>query len=51
MEPLDVLRMQPGFLGGLRFATAWAEEEFQPYVIASKIQETEALIGLLASPS
>jgi hypothetical protein len=50
-KPLDVLRMQDGFLGGLKLHTEWAQHQFPKEVIQAKIDEANALVDLLESPT
>lgn len=47
VEPLQMLRQQPGFLANLSFNTEWAHERFPPRLIDAKIAETRQLMALL----
>ena len=45
-EPIEVLKDQDRFLSNLKFSTEWAQREFPPDAIASKIAEAQRLLGL-----
>jgi HD domain len=47
VQPIEVLREQPSFLGTLAFQTKWAQQLFPPELVAAKIAEAEALARLL----
>jgi hypothetical protein len=47
VKPLEVLRMQSSFLGGLSFYTRWARQLFPQELIQAKIDEAEELLQLL----
>jgi 3'5'-cyclic nucleotide phosphodiesterase len=49
VAPLDVLRMQPSFLGELRFNTEWARELFPRKFIEQKIDEAQQLLVFVAA--
>lgn len=46
--PLEVLKMQGGFLGGLKLHTTWARSVFTPEVVQEKIDEARELLEILA---
>lgn len=46
-SPLQVLKMQHGFLSGLKLQTQWARELFPQEVIDAKIAEANALLKIL----
>ena len=46
-EPIEVLKMQPGFLKGLDFHTSWARQMFPQKDVDDKIAESNELIQLL----
>ncbi len=45
--PLEVLRMQKGFLGNLKFSTEWAMKAYGQKAIEDKIAEAEELLAVL----
>jgi hypothetical protein len=47
IAPLDILRMQPTFLGALTFNTQWARELFPQEGVEAKIDEARTLLRLL----
>ncbi|HTZ38364.1 MAG TPA: HD domain-containing protein [Stellaceae bacterium] len=47
IPPLDILKLQPRFLGGLHFNTDWAREMFPQELIDGKIAEARKLQQLL----
>lgn len=47
MTPLQILRMQKGFLANLKFHTEWANQQFGQEIIAEKMAEAEELLALL----
>ena len=47
VTPLDVLRMQAGFLRALPFNTEWARRLFPPDLVQAKIDEAERLLRFL----
>ena len=48
-RPIDILRMQPKFLSGLKYDTEWALQKFGPEAIARKIEESRELLKLLGT--
>lgn len=48
--PLEVLKMQEGFLGNLHPATSWAKTFFTQEDIQAKIQEAKELLEILETP-
>lgn len=46
MLPIQILRMQPGFLRGLKLHTEWAQNMFPQSDIDAKIAEAEALLKI-----
>ena len=47
VKPLDVLRMQAGFMRALPFNTEWARRLFPPDLVQAKIDEAEKLLRYL----
>jgi hypothetical protein len=47
VQPIEVLREQPSFLGALAFRTKWARQLFPRELVEAKIGEAEALARLL----
>ncbi len=47
MSPMNVLKMQEGFLSNLVFGTEWARQTFSEEMIASRIKESRELIEIL----
>jgi len=47
IPPIDVLKVQPSFLAGLRLNTQWARQLFPPELVQTKIAEAEQLLRLL----
>lgn len=45
--PIEVLKMQPSFLGNLKFNTRWGNFMFPPAAIALKVSEAQALYDIL----
>lgn len=48
-QPIEVLRMQTGFLSSLKFHTSWAQEKFPQSTIDAKIDEVKQLLEILDS--
>jgi len=46
-KPADILKLQGGFLGSLKFHTKWAEEKFPDALTQEKINEAKELLTLL----
>lgn len=47
-KPIEVLQLQPKFLGSLKFHTDWGKQMFPQSAIDEKIRESQELIELLA---
>ena len=47
VTPMEILKMQGGFLGHLKFSTEWATVRFGENAIQSKMKEAEAMISFL----
>src|SRR5436853_7485672 len=47
VSPLEALKGQGSFLGGLSFSTCWAQQLFPQELIQAKIEEVEQLLRLL----
>lgn len=47
VDPLDVFKMQPVFLGNLTFCTDWARATFTQAMILDKINEAQGFLNLL----
>lgn len=50
-KPIEVLRAQAGFLGGLSFTTEWGQQMFPPALVREKVQEAQELLNLLREDS
>lgn len=46
-SPLEVLKMQQGFLSGLKLRTEWARQLFPQEVVEAKIAEAQALLKIV----
>ena len=47
-SPIDILKMQKGFLGKIEFKTAWARQEFGRAALDEKIAEAEKWLAILS---
>ncbi len=48
-QPIEVLKMQGGFLKNLKFHTKWGQQMFPQRVIDAKVKEAEELLQILES--
>lgn len=46
-NPLEILKMQVGFIAGLQFSTEWGKQMFSPEEIQKKLAEVDGLIQIL----